>query len=53
MSRSNKNKKKVAIALMSTLFCAGNGNRNNISAMNTIENKAQSPQTIVAVGGQL
>lgn len=48
----NNNKKKIAIALMSTLFCAGNGNRNNISAMHTIEkNKTQNPQTLAAVGG--
>lgn len=55
MSKSNSsNKKKIAIALMSTLFCAGNGNRNNISAMNTIEkNKTQSSQTLAAVGGRL
>lgn len=53
MSKSNSsNKKKIAIALMSTLFCAGNGNRNNISAMNTIEkNKTQNPQTLTAVRG--
>lgn len=48
----NNNKKKIAIALMSTLFCAGNGNRNNISAMHTIEkNKTQNPQTLAAVRG--